>query len=106
VDATGLEERIAERWMRRYLRDEGVNAYLVKARHALRYMKRGVATYGLPQGSARGSVRSTVTVAPPAASMSAAESAARGEAVLRKLAAGPGTAKVERPSEAARLATG
>jgi hypothetical protein len=105
VDAAGLEERIAERWMRRYLRDEGVNAYLVKVRHALRYMKRGVATYGLPQGPARGSVQSAVTVAAPAP-MSAAESAACGDAVLRKLAGGPGPAKVERPSEAARKAAG
>jgi hypothetical protein len=50
VDALGLVQRIAERWMRRYLRDEGVNAYLGKARHPLRYLKRGVATYGCRRG--------------------------------------------------------
>jgi hypothetical protein len=108
VDAAGLEERIAERWMRRYLRDEGVNGYLVKVRHALRYMKRGVATYGLPQGPARPAGAAETNEPESAAPMPAAASAACGEAVLRMLAggSGPGPLKVQRPSAAPRAAAG
>jgi hypothetical protein len=108
VEAAGLEERIAERWMRRYLRDEGVNAYLVKARHALRHMKRGVATYGLPQGQARAAGTPARSEPECAALMPAAESAACGEAILRMLAggSGPGPAKVVRASDVARRVAG
>jgi hypothetical protein len=47
-DQPGLEERIVDHWIRAYLDDEGPGGYLVKARHALRYVKRQVGTYGLP----------------------------------------------------------
>jgi hypothetical protein len=43
-----LEDRLTEHWIRSFLDDEGPAGYLVKTRHSLRYMKRQVATYGLP----------------------------------------------------------
>lgn len=86
------EAQITEHWIRAYFRDEGVNGYLDKARHPLRYMLRQVSTYGLPRAARSGpvKVRAPKSIEP---AMSASDHIALGRelemALAAKIGAGP-----------------
>jgi hypothetical protein len=87
-EEAGLEDRIAEHWLRAYLDDEGPAGYLAKARHPLRYLKRQVGTYGLPRAPTL--AKCPIPEEPEEVTPTDEERAAGAAQVLRAVVAGIG----------------